>query len=84
MSDIPGFADMDDLMPCALGVRCDFIGDCDNEFSGDFWVRESDNKPTRLGVVLDHATKNGWQVIGRNRPETARTFCPKHHRMATS
>lgn len=68
---------MSDLYPHALGVSCDLAEGCDNTFGGDFWVRESDDRPTRLGIVLAHAASNGWQIIGSN-PETALTFCPTH------
>lgn len=63
--------------PCLLGVECD-RDDCEAEMEADFLVRDDDGKATRLGYILDHATKLGWQVLGRNRPETALTYCPIH------
>lgn len=61
-----------------LGVRCDAPTGCDLTFSGDYKVREIDDRATRLGCVLDHAAREGWRVEGRENPLTAKTFCPRH------
>lgn len=65
------------VIPANLGVRCDTTG-CDETLQGDFWVRDTDDRDTRLGVVLDHAEKQGWSIYGRDHPSTAASFCPDH------
>jgi hypothetical protein len=44
----------------------------------DFIVAEDDDRATRLGYVLDHAARQGWQVAGRDNPETALAYCLLH------
>lgn len=61
-----------------LSVSCDKLPFCDATLSADFKVRIVDDRPTRLGYVLDYATRKGWHVEGRQDPLTAMTFCPVH------
>lgn len=61
-----------------LGVSCDARPYCGADIRGDFRVRMSDDKPTRLGYALDHAAAHGWRIEGRENPLTAQAFCPAH------
>jgi hypothetical protein len=70
-----------DRYPCALAVCCDMetgTDECPEEIRADFMVSETDDRAARLGYILDYAAEQGWQVLGRNRPETALTYCPTH------
>jgi hypothetical protein len=64
--------------PCPLAVACD-DDQCGVTLQGDWLVTGTDSHATRLGYILDHAERSGWQIIGRDQPETAVTFCPAHH-----
>lgn len=61
-----------------LGVECDTDG-CDNVFTGDFVIAPGKRgRAYRLGIILDWvADKEGWEVVGRDNPVDAATFCPK-------
>jgi hypothetical protein len=61
-----------------LAVSCDGADDCENFIEADFMVSETDDRAARLRYVLGYAVAMGWQVVGRDRPEMALTYCPRH------
>lgn len=60
-----------------LAVGCEDES-CDAEVIADLLLPADADWAARYGAILDHATTQGWTVLGRGRPAAACAYCPEH------